>query len=131
MLAAAIADTIGTAILIYGGTGVAIAGVPGQPVAGNAYDSPATPLAFGLAMLIVVTSIATSPAPRDPAVTLGLAAADRFPWRYVPAYLAAQLSGLIARQRAFATQMLRATNAGHDAIADAAAATATRPGPQV
>jgi hypothetical protein len=36
---------------------------------------------------------------------------------------------LIAQQRAFAKQMLRATSAGHDAIADTAAATESRPGP--
>jgi len=65
----------------------------------------------------------------NPAVTLGLGAQAAFPGRYVPAYLAASSAGLIAQQRAFATQMLRTTNAGHDTIADAAAATESRPGP--
>lgn len=39
------------------------------------------------------------------------------------------MKALIAQQRAFAKQMLRATSAGHDAIADTAAATESRPGP--
>jgi len=47
----------------------------------------------------------------NPAVTLGLGAQAAFPGRYVPAYLAASSAGLIAQQRAFATQMLRTTNA--------------------
>ena len=44
MLAAALAEAVATFILIYGGTAAAVAG----PV----YDSLATPLAFGLALVI-------------------------------------------------------------------------------
>jgi MIP family channel proteins len=125
MLAAAIAETIGTAILIYGGTAVAVAALLGQPVAGAAYDSLATPLAFGLALLIVVASIGhVSGAHVNPAVTLGLAVVRRFPWRYVPAYLGAQLTGAVLG--ALATW----ATFGNTARVDANLA-ATIPGPDV
>jgi MIP family channel proteins len=94
MLAAAIAELIGTFILIYGGTAVAVAALLERPVAGPIYDSLATPLAFGLALLVVAASIGhVSGGHVNPAVTLGLAVIGHFPWRYVPAYLAAQLLG--------------------------------------
>jgi MIP family channel proteins len=95
-LGAAAAETIGTFVLIYGGTAVAVAALLARPVAGPGYDSLATPLAFGLSLLIVVASIGhISGAHVNPAVTLGLAATGRFPWRYVPAYLIAQLVGAL------------------------------------
>ena len=94
MLAAAVAELIGTFILIYGGTAVAVAALLERPVAGPIYDSLATPLAFGLALLVVAASIGhVSGGHVNPAVTLGLAVTGHFPWRYVPAYLAAQLLG--------------------------------------
>jgi MIP family channel proteins len=96
MLAAALAETIGTFILVYGGTAVAVAAALQRPVAGPAYDSLATPLAFGLALLVVVASIGhVSGGHVNPAVTLGLAVTGQFPWRYVPAYLLAQLVGAV------------------------------------
>ncbi len=49
----AVAETVGTFILIYGGTAVAVAALLARPVAGPGYDSLATPLAFGVALLIV------------------------------------------------------------------------------
>lgn len=96
MLAAAAAETIGTFVLVYGGTAVAVAALLDAPVAGPAYNSVATPLAFGLSLLIVVASIGhVSGGHVNPAVTLGLAITGRFPWRYVPAYLLAQLAGAL------------------------------------
>lgn len=96
MLAAAVAETIGTFVLVYAGTAVAVAALLERPVAGPGYDSLATPVAFGLALLVVVASIGhVSGGHVNPAVTLGLAATGRFPWRYVPAYLAAQLVGAV------------------------------------
>jgi MIP family channel proteins len=96
MLVAATAEVIGTFVLVYGGTAVAVAAVLGRPVAGPSYNSIATPLAFGLALLVVVASIGhVSGGHVNPAVSLGLAATGRFPWRYVPAYLLAQLIGAL------------------------------------
>ena len=51
MFAAAAAEAIGTFILVYGGTAVAVAALLEAPVAGPAYNSVATPVAFGLALL--------------------------------------------------------------------------------
>ncbi len=94
MFAAAVAETVGTFILIHGGTAVAVAALLARPVAGPGYDSLATRLAFGLALLIVVAAIGhVSGGHVNPAVTLGLAVTGRFPWRYVPAYLIAQIVG--------------------------------------
>lgn len=96
MAAAGAAELIGTAILVFAGTGVATAATLAQPVAGAGYDSLATPLAFGVALLAVVAAIGhVSGAHVNPAVTLGLAATGKFPWRYVPAYLVAQLVGAV------------------------------------
>ena len=96
MLVAALAETVGTFILVYGGTAVAVAAALQRPVAGPAYNSLATPVAFGLALLVVVASIGhVSGGHVNPAVTLGLAVTGQFPWRYVPAYLLAQLVGAV------------------------------------
>jgi MIP family channel proteins len=96
MIAAATAETVGTFVLVYGGTSVATAALLNRPVAGPAYDSLATPLAFGLALLVVAASIGhVSGGHVNPAVTLGLAVTGRFPWRFVPAYIVAQLLGSI------------------------------------
>jgi MIP family channel proteins len=75
---------------------VATAALLAKPVAGAAYDSLATPLAFGIVLLAVVAAIGhVSGAHVNPAVTLGLAVTGKFPWRYVPAYLVAQLVGAV------------------------------------
>jgi MIP family channel proteins len=118
MTAAAVAETLGTFILVYGGTAVAVAAALQRPVAGPAYDSLATPVAFGLALLAVVAAIGhVSGGHVNPAVTIGLAAAGAFPWRYVPAYLVAQIVGAVLG--ALATWATFG-NAGRD-VADLAA----------
>ena len=96
ILPAALAELVGTFILVFGGTAVAVGAILSRPTAGGAYDSLAVALAFGLALAAVVAAIGhVSGAHVNPAVTLGLAAIGQFPWKSVPYYLGAQLVGAV------------------------------------
>jgi aquaporin Z/aquaporin NIP len=96
LVGAALAELVGTFILVFGGTAVAVGAILSRPTAGAAYDSLAVALAFGLALAAVVAAIGhVSGAHVNPAVTLGMAAARKFPWKYAPYYVAAQLLGAI------------------------------------
>ena len=96
IVGAAVAELVGTFILVFGGTAVAVGAILARPTAGAAYDSLAIALAFGLALTIVVAAIGhVSGAHVNPAVTLGMAAAKRFPWNYTPIYVVAQLVGAV------------------------------------
>jgi MIP family channel proteins len=96
IVGAAIAELVGTFILVFGGTAVAVGAILALPTAGGAYGSLAIALAFGLALAIVVAAIGhVSGAHVNPAVTLGMAATGRFPWNYAPHYVVAQLVGAV------------------------------------
>ena len=96
MLRAATAEAIGTFLLVLVGTAVATAAVLGKSTAGPAYDSLSIALSFGLVLTAIVAALGqVSGAHVNPAVTLALAVAGKFPWRYVPAYLAAQFGGAV------------------------------------
>lgn len=96
MLRAAVAEIVGTFILVFTGTAAATAALLDRATAGGPYDSLAVVLAFGLALAAIVAALGhVSGAHVNPAVTLGLAATNNFPWRYVPAYIGAQLLGAI------------------------------------
>ena len=96
IVGAAIAELVGTFILVFGGTAVAVAAILARPTAGAAYDSLAVALAFGLALAAVVAAVGhVSGAHVNPAVTLGMAATKKFPWNYVPHYVVAQLVGAV------------------------------------
>ena len=96
MLGAGIAELVGTFILVFGGTAVAVGAILSRPTAGAAYDSLAIALAFGLALAAVVAAIGhVSGAQVNPGVTLGMAAAGKFPWKFTPIYIAAQLVGAV------------------------------------
>ena len=96
MLRSSVAEIVGSFILIFTGTAVASAAVLGRTTAGDTYDSLAVALAFGLSLTAVVAALGhVAGAHVNPAVTLGLAVTNNFPWRYVPAYLGAQLLGAI------------------------------------
>jgi MIP family channel proteins len=102
IVGAAIAELVGTFILVFGGTAVAVGAILARPTAGPPYDSLAVALAFGLALVAVVAAVGhVSGAHVNPAVTLGMAATKKFPWQYVPHYVGAQLVGAVLA--AFAT----------------------------
>jgi MIP family channel proteins len=102
IVGAAIAELVGTFILVFGGTAVAVGAILARPTAGPAYDSLAVALAFGLALAAVVAAVGhVSGAHVNPAVTLGMAATGKFPWQYTPHYVGAQLVGAVLA--AFAT----------------------------
>lgn len=96
MTRSAVAEAVGTFILVYAGTAVAVAASLERPIVGPSYDSLSVALAFGLALTALVAALGhVSGAHFNPAVTLGLATTRKFPWDYVPAYLIAQLAGSI------------------------------------
>jgi aquaporin Z/aquaporin NIP len=96
VLPAAVAELIGTFILVYTGTAVVVATVLDRPITGLSYDSLAIPLAFGLVLVALVAALGhVSGAHLNPAITLGLAVTRKFPWNFVPAYIGAQLLGAI------------------------------------
>jgi glycerol uptake facilitator-like aquaporin len=102
IVGAAIAELVGTFILVFGGTAVAVGAILARPTAGPAYDSLAVALAFGLALAAVVAAVGhVSGAHVNPAVTLGMASTGKFPWQYTPHYIGAQLVGAVLA--AFAT----------------------------
>jgi len=92
----AIAELVGTYLLVLAGTAVAVAALLDRQVAGGAADSLAVALAFGLALVALVNALGhVSGAHLNPAVTVALAVTGAFPWRYVPAYLVAQVGGAV------------------------------------
>jgi MIP family channel proteins len=96
ILGAAVAELVGTFVLVYGGTAVAVGAILARPTAGPPYDSLAVALAFGLALAAVVAAVGhVSGAHVNPAVTLGMAATGKFPWNYTPHYIGAQLVGAV------------------------------------
>lgn len=85
-----VAEFVGTAVLVLCGVGAAL-------LAGKAIG----PLGIGIAFGITLTALAFAIGPIsgahvNPAVTVGLALARRFPWSDVPAYAIAQIVGGIA-----------------------------------
>lgn len=86
-----LAEFIGTFWLVFGGCGAAIVSA-GFPNVGIGLLGVA--LAFGLTVLTMAYAIGhVSGCPLNPAVSLGLAVAGRFPFSELPAYVIAQLFG--------------------------------------
>src|SRR5690242_5887012 len=83
------AEFLGTFILVLGGCGAAI-------LAGDRIGFAGVALAFGLSLLVDAYALGhLSGAHVNPAVTFGVAASGRLPWRDVPGYLIAQVLGAI------------------------------------
>lgn len=96
VLGPAVAELVGTFILVFGGTAVAVGAILSSPTAGEAYDSLAVALAFGLTLVAVVAAVGhVSGAHVNPAVTLAMAATGKFSWKLVPVYVVAQLVGAV------------------------------------
>jgi aquaporin Z len=87
------AEAIGTFWLVFGGCGSAVL-ASAFPQLGIGLLGVA--LAFGLTVLTMAYAIGSiSGCHLNPAVTLGLAAGRRFPWKDVPAYIIAQVVGAV------------------------------------
>lgn len=85
----AIAEMLGTFWLVLGGVGSAV-------IAGDRIGASGVALAFGLSVLTAIYAMGhISGGHLNPAVTVGLAASGRFPWRDVLPYVMAQLLGAI------------------------------------
>jgi aquaporin Z len=89
----ALAELLGTFWLVFGGCGSAVLSAA-FPKVGIGLHGVA--LAFGLTVLTMAYAIGhISGCHLNPAVTLGLGVAKRFPLRELPAYVAAQVAGAI------------------------------------
>src|SRR6266576_2425407 len=92
-----VAEVIGTAFLVFIGVG----SVPATIIVNGKApftmaDLGMISLAFGTVVIATVYALGhVSGNHINPAVTVGLAATGKFPWRQVPAYVAAQVCGAI------------------------------------
>ena len=95
----AVAETLGTALLVLVGPGSVVATLvlAGESVpAVSGADLLGISFAFGFIIAALVYAIGkVSGCHINPAVTFALAATKRFPWREVPAYWAAQVVGAV------------------------------------
>jgi glycerol uptake facilitator-like aquaporin len=86
------AEVVGTFMLVFTATAVAVAGALDRPTVGSPYDSLAVALAFGADRRERARPHLRRPRV-NPAVTTCLAAGRRLPWRFVPTYGAAHMVG--------------------------------------
>lgn len=93
---ATLAELVGTFILVFAGTAVAVSAILARPIAGAPSNSLSVGLAFGLVLTALVGALGhVSGAHLNPAVTLGLASIKKFPWKFVLPYIIAQFVGAI------------------------------------
>ncbi len=86
-------EFLGTFALVFAGTGAIVI----DHASGGAITHPGIALTFGLIVLAMIYTFGdVSGAYFNPAVTAAFAAAGRFPWRDVPGFVAAQLTGAFA-----------------------------------
>ena len=96
-----VAEMFGTFWLVFGGCGAAVIAA-GYPTLGIGFAGVA--LAFGLTLLTMAFAIGhVSGCHLNPAVSVGLVVAKRFPLRDLPAYVGAQLVGAILASGALFT----------------------------
>src|SRR3954467_806228 len=90
----AVAEFIGTFWLVFGGCGSAVLAAA-FPALGIGFTGVS--LAFGLTVLTMAYAIGhISGCHLNPAVSIGLAVAKRFPAAELPSYIVAQVAGAIA-----------------------------------
>ncbi len=88
-----LAEFLGTAALIFAGTGAIVV----NDVSGGAIGHAGIALTFGLIVLAMIYTLGdVSGAHLNPAVTIGFCAARRFPATRVVPYVAAQILGAVA-----------------------------------
>ncbi len=113
------AESLGTFVLVFGGCGSAAiaAAFPGLGI-----GFVGVSLAFGLTVLAGVCALGhISGAHLNPAVSVGLATAGRFPWKDVPGYVIAQVAGAVAAA-GLLLLLLQGQPGGYDAAASGLAA---------
>ncbi len=87
------AEFLGTFALVFAGTGAIVI----NQASGGTITHPGIALTFGLIVLAMIYTFGdVSGAHLNPAVTTAFAGAGRFPWREVPHYILAQVSGALA-----------------------------------
>ncbi|KAL8468313.1 hypothetical protein ACS0TY_031522 [Phlomoides rotata] len=85
-----IAETLGTYFLIFAGCGAVVVNADKEKVV----TLPGIAIVWGLVVMVMIYSVGhISGAHFNPAVTLAFASCKRFPWKQVPAYIAAQVVG--------------------------------------
>jgi aquaporin Z len=88
-----LSEFIGTFAVVFAGTGAIVI----NEASHGAITHPGIALTFGLVVLSMIYTFGDlSGAHFNPAVTAAFAAARRFPWRSVPAYVTVQLLGAFA-----------------------------------
>lgn len=111
------AEFIGTFTLVLGGCGAAVLAAPGPDGIGRL----GVAFAFGLSVLAMAYAIGPfSGAHLNPAVTVGLTTAGRFPGRDVVPYVVAQVAGAVVAS--FAILLIAKGQAGFDVQASGFAA---------
>jgi MIP family channel proteins len=87
-----LAELIGTFALVFAGCGAIIS----DTMSGGRVSPVGIALTFGFMIVVMIYALGPiSAAHFNPAVTLGFAVVRRFPWRHVPAYIAAQVGGAL------------------------------------
>ena len=96
MVRATVVEAVGTFFLVAVIICTAIAATLARPITAAPYSSIALPIAAGMVLATLVASLGpVSGAHFNPAITIALAVNRLFPWRYVPCYVAAQMTGAI------------------------------------
>ena len=103
------AEFAGTFLLVFAGPGAVVI----NEVSGGGVGSLGIGLSFGLAVMAAIYTVGhISGAHINPAVTVAFALSRHFPWRLVPAYIAAQLLGACAASATHVTLFGDVANLG-------------------